>query len=344
MKILVVGSDSIHVSSFVKAMSLKESELYLLSEDNCSFDGIKEYFNVSFRSLNPASVLKNNASLKKVLRELKPDVVHIHQLNRLAFFVSRQCHFLNIPVISTAWGSDVLMIPKRNRFFHYLVKKSLQRSAFVTGDSKEMIVAMNQISPDKEKYIYLQYGIDPVVSIEKEKIIYSNRLHKPLYRIDQIIRYFAEILPDYPDWILVVAGEGSETDSLKNLTKELDVESKVNFVGWLSKEQNNDWYARSSVYISIPSSDGTSVSLLEAMSAECIPIVPDLVVSREWITDKENGVIEKNGYNPIKEAFEINREKCVELNLRLINENVSREYCISRFLELYLSTVNRNKK
>lgn len=339
MKVLQVGSNSIHVSSFVEALNKHGIESYLLAEELCYFTGIKKEFHVSFRSLNPLHILKNNQQLKQILSDLRPDVIHIHQINRLAFFVSRAAEKLGIPVVTTAWGSDVLLIPQQNKFFKYLVSKTIGRSQICTADSKEMIDAMQNLESNGE-FVLLQYGIEPVFAGTKERIIYSNRLHKPLYRIDEIIKYFADFLKIHQDWKLVVGAIGPELENLIAQTKELGISDNVEFVGWLDKDKNHSWYSRSMIYISIPESDGTSVSLLEAMSAGCIPIVSDLKVSREWIENGKNGIIEKDGANPIEEALKIDREEAVKINQGLVNEKVSRTSTIPVFISLYRKVIH----
>ena len=334
MKILQVGPKSVHVSSFILALKEREKNIYLLSEEACDFEGVIEEFVISFRQLQPWKVIKNYFKVKKLIQALKPDVIHIHQVNRLAFVVAKIAKSLNIRVVSTAWGSDVLLMPKKNILYKFIVRSTLKNSDAVTADSKDMISAMKSIV-NEEKYLLLQYGIDPIESEEKEKIIYSNRLHEPLYRIDQIIAYFAEFSKTNSDWKLVIAGTGSETRKLNKLAKELDIESKIEFVGWQQKEENRGWYAKSMIYISIPTSDGTSVSLLESMSAECIPVVSDLPVSHEWIRQNENGVIERIGRNPFVEALKINREQCISINSQIINERATRKASIDQFLKAY---------
>ena len=334
MKILQVGPKSVHVSSFILALKEREKNIYLLSEEACDFEGVIEEFVISFRQLQPWKVIKNYFKVKKLIQALKPDVIHIHQVNRLAFVVAKIAKSLNIRVVSTAWGSDVLLMPKKNILYKFIVRSTLKNSDAVTADSKDMISAMKSIV-NEEKYLLLQYGIDPIESEEKEKIIYSNRLHEPLYRIDQIIAYFAEFSKTNSDWKLVIAGTGSETRKLNKLAKELDIESKIEFVGWQQKEENRGWYAKSMIYISIPTSDGTSVSLLESMSAECIPVVSDLPVSHEWIRQNENGVIERMGRNPFVEALKINREQCISINSQIINERATRKASIDQFLKAY---------
>lgn len=339
MKILQVGPKSIHVSSYINALSETEDELYLLAEEPCSFSDVKKEYYINFRSLNPFALFKNINKLKDIILELKPNIIHIHQVNRLAYFVSRTTAKLNIPIVTTAWGSDVLLIPKKNAFFHFLVKQTLKRSTFVTADSQDMIVAMNQIVKS-EKYILLQYGIDPIQAGEKEKVIFSNRLHEPLYRNDSIINYFNDFQKKNPDWKLIIGGYGSETEKLKDQVERIGLSESVKFVGWLQKEENRNWYSKAMIYISIPESDGTSVSVLEAMSAGCIPVVANLPVSKEWIDSGENGVIEKLGENPIEKALTLNAEKCKSINSKLISEKASRAASIKRFLEIYKLAIN----
>ena len=96
-----------------------------------------------------------------------------------------------IRIITTAWGSDILLIPQKIFLFRYFVKQTIKRSNVITADSVDMIEAMQKIVPN-QKYKLLQYGIDPISAVAKEKIIYSNRLHESLYQIDKIVQYFAD--------------------------------------------------------------------------------------------------------------------------------------------------------
>jgi len=215
------------------------------------------------------------------------------------------------------------------------VRKTLERSQIVTADSLEMIEAMKLLHPSSKKYIHLQYGIDLIDPLPKEKIIYSNRLHKRMYRIDRIIEYMDEFRKEYAGWKLIIGGSGSETEALKQQVLDRGMSACVEFVGWLEKKDNQLWYALSSIYISIPQSDGTAVSLLEAMSSGCIPVVPDLDVSREWIKDGLNGVIEKKGKNPLLEALLLDPEKCANINRLKVENGADRMTCTKRFIEYY---------
>jgi glycosyltransferase involved in cell wall biosynthesis len=334
MRILQIGPNSVHLSSFISALQADQHEIYLLSEEACHVDGLISNFVVSFRTKNPIKILDNCSKIKNFILKINPEVIHIHQVNRLAFFTATIAQRLNIRIVTTAWGSDVLLIPQKNFLYRYLVTQTIKRSDIITADSNDMIEAMQRIAPS-QKYKLLQYGIDPIDAVTKEKIIYSNRLHEPLYQIDKIVQYFADFSKTHPDWTLVVAGSGSETEKLKNLAKSLGLESKISFVGWQQKEENRAWYAKAAIYVSIPKSDGTSVSLLEAMSAGCLPVVADLPVSHEWIQPGKNGVIETVNVNPLFEAIKLNREESVQINADLIDQRATRAASMAVFMGLY---------
>ena len=335
MKLLIVGSNSVHVSSFIASIENDKNELLLLAEESCSFVDSNREYAVSFRSLNPFFLIFNLIRLKRLIRILKPDLIHIHQVNRLAFFVSLVAVRLKLPFIVTAWGSDVLTIPKKNRLYFEMVRYVLKEAVFVTADSSEMIKTMRGISPDSTKYKLLQYGIDIVPQSDKEQLIFSNRLHKSLYQIDKIIDYFSEFVKYYSTWRLVIAGHGSETDHLKQLVIDYGIEDKVSFVGWLNKEENYDFYSRAEIYITLPKSDGMSVSVLEAMSAGCIPIVADLAVSKEWINNGVNGVICSSTSNPFFDAVKLSQPDVAVINLKLVNKKATRKASNALFFELY---------
>lgn len=61
-----------------------------------------------------------------------------------------------------------------------------------------------------------------------------------------------------------------------SLIESLKLSDSVDFVGCLSAQEMADYYRRSCYFISIPTSDHTSVSLLENMACGCVPIVSDI--------------------------------------------------------------------
>jgi glycosyltransferase involved in cell wall biosynthesis len=57
-------------------------------------------------------------------------------------------------------------------------------------------------------------------------------------------------------------------------------------------------YRVADVCLSVPSSDGTSVALLEAMATGRPVVVSDIPANREWVTEGESGVLVPPGDAP----------------------------------------------
>jgi glycosyltransferase involved in cell wall biosynthesis len=161
-----------------------------------------------------------------------------------------------------------------------------------------------------------------------------------LYQIDKVITDFAAFHKSHPDWKLVVGGVGDQTEKLKDLAVKMEVEKSIDFVGWLTAEQNAHWYSRAKIYVSIPESDGMSVSVLEALSAECIPVCSDIAVTHSWMKDGVNGIIRKSNMNPFEEALTINSENCIKQNREWVSSFAYRSATIPRFIAIYKKLLN----
>lgn len=338
-KLLIIGPASVHISSFLELVKAHFNEIvFVSSETFIENDLVTKQYQIDFKSINPFKIKKSQKLLNLILEEEKPDVVHVHQVTRHAFFSLPIIKQNKIPIVLSAWGTDVLVMPKRNFIFKRLVQSALMSAHVVLGDSNELIDEIVNLGRPEHNHVVM-FGIDPIPSGAKEKIIYSNRLHKPLYNIDVIIELFVGFSGRFPDWKLIIGAVGEETKRLKALVTTFNLEDKVEFVGWLTKEDNIKNYQKASIYISIPKSDGTAVSLLEAMSAGCIPVVPDLPVSKEWIENGVNGII-YDGSNPFEKALDLNPAEVAEKNNSIIEERGTKKVASNQLLEIYKTLVN----
>ena len=87
------------------------------------------------------------------------------------------------------------------------------------------------------------------------------------------LRAFAAFLRKYPDAKLTIAGEGPLLGHVQNLARELDIDSRVSFTGFISQEQLREIYYASHIFVH-PSQtgrdgnqEGIPNSMLEAMAS-----------------------------------------------------------------------------
>ena len=276
-RMLIVGNPkSIHTIRLSRFFE-EDYQVNLINED------------IDFSLRNSLVAIKQ---LKKTITETRPDILVLYQLNLTAFFAVLANKKTKIPTFAIGIGSDILTMPQKGWAYKAMLKYILKRSQAYNAGSPYLLEQMQKYCPKRSEILLANLGINPIQPIEKENIVFSNRLHSPLYRIDEVIKAFANFVskPEFEDWRLVVAATGREKE-FQQLAHFLGIEDKVKFVGWLSQKENAEYYAKSKIYISLPKSDSFPISLMEAMSGECIPVISDLPAYKGIMKKGENALI-----------------------------------------------------
>jgi len=334
-KLLVVGSNTIHTYNFIDLVKEYFDEVLLLT-NTIREDTPYEVVELDFRLRSFQTIKK----IKKIAHTFEPTHIHVHQANSYAFLTFMALRNSHAQKVLNAWGSDILLNPKKGFFFRQMVKFSLKQSDIVVADSDTVLYEAKLLVPDiKTKNI--NFGIKFLeCSEKKENIIYSNRLHKSLYNIDKIIFSFQKFVKQHPEWKLVIAGSGDNTGSLQVLIDDLGLVDKVEFVGFLDNKTNFAYYCKSKIYVSIPSSDSISLSLVEAVVSGCIPFVSNLSANRELVENNRNGFIEDNLEDiDFSKYMQIETEHFKKTRERL-KVTFSKEYNKKCYFEIYDEVYN----
>ena len=298
-------------------------------EENYQVNLIDEGIDFSFR--NFFSALRQT---KTILSKLSPDVLVLYQLNLTAFVATLANRKKKIPTFAIGIGSDILTMPKKGWAYKAMLKYILKHSQAYNAGSPYLLEQMQKYCPKHSEILLANLGINPIQPIEKQKIVFSNRLHSPLYRIDEVIKAFANFVskPEFEDWQLVVAATGKEKE-FQQLSQSLGIEDKVKFVGWLSQKENAEYYAKSKIYISLPKSDSFPISLMEAMSGECLCIISDLPAYKGIMKQGENCLIVSDS--------EIEKADYIERVLQLDSQNILQKN--KTFADSY-ANIKKNKE
>ena len=292
--------------------------------------------------------LNTAGKIRRCIDRWRPRVVHAHQANSVAWHAVRAARGTSVPVVLTLWGSDVLSLPYRSPLHRWMVRTALIGAAAWTADARILLETARRLAcPGKTVLCeWIPIGIDnppPLAPIVRERRMLSCRLHKPLYRIDSILRAFARLRTSHVKWMLEIAANGDETARLRRLTIELGIGERVEFTGMLGSEDLARSYRRSAIFVSVPVSDGTSVSLLEAMAAGCLPVLSDLPANREWVTDRSNGLLVTDPATlgaALQSAIDWWESGDWDRDGRAVNEHLIREHAlfernIQQFIALY---------
>lgn len=260
-----------------------------------------------------------------IIKKVKPTFVNAHYLTSygLAAAVSRQLLSLKFFLIQSTWGTDILVTPLKNWFYSSSAKFSLNHAQLITSDSEFMSTRIHQLT--SSPVLTFTFGLDRLPAYEKslkqKGLFFSNRILSRNYNIDEVLHFFSRIAFYEKEARLVIANEGEMRNELESLARQLNIESQVLFCGFLSESDQEAWYQKAEFFFSIPTSDSTSVSLLEAMAHGCIPVVSDIPANHEWIIDESHGIIYSRDldYETLRK-FRQKEDDIITKNRKLISE------------------------
>ena len=268
------------------------------------FDGVLPAARRLALGTKPAFEGGNVALLRKLprfarwLRQVRPAWVHAHYLSShgtLAWLAQR-LFGARAPIVGSAWGSDILHTPERSTVQRLLICRVLAACALTTSDSRHMAARMTALGAREVMTFPLGLEALPAVSgVKIERLFFANRGLEQLYAPERVLAVFAGIRAQWPSAQLVVANDGALRVPMERSARELGLAGAVHFTGRLEAAAQAQWYDRALWYLSLPTSDSVSVSVLEAMAHGCIPILSDLPANRELVEDGFTGVVLADG-------------------------------------------------
>ncbi|MGA7444345.1 MAG: glycosyltransferase family 4 protein, partial [Candidatus Sulfotelmatobacter sp.] len=107
----------------------------------------------------------------------------------------------------------------------------------------------------------------------------------PYYRVDLVVRAFAEVKKFFPEACLDLAGAGPVEAEIRQLVQKLNV-SGVRFLGVISREEIGRIYDAADIFVNASSLDNMPVSILEAF-ASGTPVVSTAPEGMNYLVDHE---------------------------------------------------------
>ena len=112
---------------------------------------------------------------------------------------------------------------------------------------------------------------------------------------------------------LILLGDGSLSTEIHDMIGALGISAVVHAPGRIGQAELPEWFRLADAYVSSALSDGTSISLLEAMASGLPAVVSESFGNLEWVKPGVNGALAVAG-NPqslatAMESVVGNREK-----------------------------------
>lgn len=249
----------------------------------------------------PEAWVRLMPEFEEVLKRVGPDLVHAGPVQSCGFLTALAGFH---PFLVMSWGSDILRDADRDAFWTWLTRYTLQRSDWLLCDCDAVRKRVQRLVPyEDRRIVQFPWGVDlrrfrpgqdesrwrERLGWEGNFIVLATRSWEPIYGIDVLIAGFALAFRQAPGMRLLLVGDGSMRVEVERLISEARLEGVVAWPGRLGREDLADCYRAADLYVSASFSDGTSVSLLEAMATGLPVVVTDVGGAAEWVKPGLNG-------------------------------------------------------
>lgn len=271
------------------------------------------------------------------------DIVHVHF--SLGTTARRKVPFVKV---AKALGKKVIIHLHCGSQIHEIWNKDYSYLFSVADVSlllSENLLHMVEKHTGKGRDYRVCYNPCPQISKEpvlqkKKQILFSGTLYAGKGYQD-LIRAFAKIAKKYPDWNVVLAGNG-EVEKGRAISKELGIANQVEFLGWVSGEQKDKVFRESMIFCFPSYAEGFPMAVLDAW-AYGLPVIttpvggiPDVAKDGENMLLFNPGDIDALAHQLEKMIIDENLRNRIALASLDFAENKFNQYTINKQLgELY---------
>jgi glycosyltransferase involved in cell wall biosynthesis len=244
------------------------------------------------------------ARFRERVDQIQPDLIHAGPIH-LSAAISALVGFH--PLVSMSWGSDLLW-ESRKPWNNVLARFTLKRSDAFVGDCQAVERIAIKLGMDADRIILFPWGTDldrfspgsgarlrQELGWQDKFILISTRTFEPLYGVDVIVNAFIQAARRHRQLRLLLLGEGSQRSLFEKWLDGAGLSGRVHFAGRITRDELPEYYRAANLYLSASHSDGSSVSLLEAMACGLPALVSNIPGNQEWVVPGENGWLFRTG-------------------------------------------------
>lgn len=296
IKNLIEGSDS----------SMLEMSIFCIEEPigpwgvDLQNNGLK----IVAKSRQPGFDVSLIFAIRKHLKDNQIDVVHCHQYTPWVYGVLAALG-TKARVIFTEHGR---FYPDSSSWKRKLINPWLCRMTnYITSISnatKQALVEFENITEHRIDVLYngiQSPKVDPdtTTKLKAELKISDGTLvlgtiarFDPIKNHKMMLEAFALVLKTFPDLVLIIVGDGEERLNIEKQIQDLDIINNVILPGYDPQPQH--YLALMDIFLLSSLSEGTSMTLLEAMALEKPCVVSDAGGNKEVIKNGYNGFVTEN--------------------------------------------------
>ncbi|MFB9644418.1 glycosyltransferase [Microbacterium terregens] len=245
---------------------------------------------------------------RRVLDEVKPDVVHIQSHIVIGRGLAREAHKRGIPIIATnhVMAENILDFTTLPHALNEVMLK------LAWADAKRTFVMTRAVTtPTRKAADFLESTIDihGVIPIscgidrsnyapdltprDAHRILFVGRLTTEKH-IDVLLKAVARLDPELDVHVDLVGG-GDQRKNLEQLAQSLGLAARVNFHGHAPEDELRALYSHASLFAIASIAELQSIATMEAMASGLPIVAANAVALPHLVHDGENGYLFEPG-------------------------------------------------
>lgn len=248
----------------------------------------------------PPNVTYVGGDVRQGLAATRADLLHAGPLHT-GGYLAAQTRFH--PFVAMSWGSDILYTARRNPFARRRVATALGAADALIADCAAVADAAASMGFSRESISIFPWGVDLTqfnphtgddglrqrLGWQDAFVLLHLRAWEPLYGSETVLRAFLQLAPGEPRLRLLMPGAGRLNARFKKLVAHSGFEDRIYLPGSVAQADLPPYYSAADLYVSASHSDGSSVSLMEALACGVPVLVSDIPGNREWVQPRAEG-------------------------------------------------------
>jgi len=336
LRILHIGNGkAFKIKAIVDALVRRGHQVHMvpIPPIEQSWEGVRWHCLANPPVPGQAKVLARLYQVRRLALRLRPHVVHAHNAWGPGWYGAWTGRH---PMLIHAYGGDLLPEQYRGRpaLQRWLTSWSCRRADRIVVTGQHMIEAAGKLGIAPERVMLLPRGVDleryrPGLDTSELRrrlglqsaspIILSPRyqVDESLYNLDTVMDAFTLVRERFPQAVCLQLFDPlreSGRSSLAAAAEQRGLGAGYRLVPAVDNANMPLFYNMATAVVSVPSSDGFPVTVLEASACGAPLVVSRLPYCGEWFVDGENGLIV-----PVRDAQRLGQglmELCTDAALR----------------------------
>jgi glycosyltransferase involved in cell wall biosynthesis len=270
-------------------------EADVLSFRPAEIDGARVHYVGGWERLGKLRYLVHARRVRRMVRELRPDLLHALHLTSYGFLAAL-CGVH--PTIVSVWGTDVLEAPRLTPLHYFITRYALRRADYITATGLRLAQAASRYVPKGKAVTVIPYGVDletfrpqPRPQREEEVVVGTVARLSPEKGLRYLIDAFARVSRDDDRVRLVLAGDGPERRRLERRVEKQRLGERVRFLGEVPHESVPDVLSGIDIFAMPSIYEGFGVAALEAAAMEVPVVATNVHGIPDVVRDGETGLL-----------------------------------------------------